>query len=178
MSDASSDEAGGGGGGGFPASAATAAASGREGVLPLSLGGLAPSDRAVSAGEEESDNGMQATDDFADAADGSSFPASAATTTAAATTGGVLPLSLGGLAPSDRAVSAGEEEHDNGTQENHDFAGAADGSSFPASAAAAAAGVLPKFHYFSRGSGPSIFVGLRSLTHAPIGSSRSRHRSW
>ena len=112
MSDASSDEAGGGGGGGFPASAATAAASGREGVLPLSLGGLAPSDRAVSAGEEESDNGMQATDDF------------------------------------------------------------------PASAAAAAAGVLPKFHYFSRGSGPSIFVGLRSLTHAPIGSSRSRHRSW
>jgi hypothetical protein len=99
MSDASSDEAGGGGGGGFPASAATAAASGREGVLPLSLGGLAPSDRAVSAGEEESDNGMQATDDFADAADGSSFPASAATTTAAATTGGELPLSLGGLAP-------------------------------------------------------------------------------
>ena len=123
MSDASSDEAGGGGRGGFPASDATAAAAGR---------------------------------------------------------GGVLPLSLGGLAPSDRAVSAGEEEHDNGTQENHDFAGAADGSIFPASAAAAAAaaGVLPKFPYFSRGSGPSILVGLRSLTHAPIGSSRSRHRSW
>ena len=121
MSDTSSDEAGGGGGGGFPASAATAAASGREGVLPLSLGGLAPSDRAVSAGEEETDNGRQ---------------------------------------------------------ETHDFAGAANSSSFPASAAAAAAGVLPKFHYFSRGSGPSIFVGLRSLTHAPIGSSRSRHRSW
>ena len=90
----------------------------------------------------------------------------------------VLPLSLGGLAPSDRAVSAGEEETDNGRQETHDFAGAANSSSFPASAAAAAAGVLPKFHYFSRGPGSSIFVGLRSLTHAPIGSSRSRHRSW
>ena len=92
----------------------------------------------------------------------------------------VLPLSLGGLAPSDRAVSAGEEEPDNGTQENHDFAGAADGSIFPASAAAAAAaaGVLPKFPYFSRGPGSSIFEGLRSMTHAPIGSSRSRRRSW
>ena len=169
MSDASSDEAGGGGRGGFPASDATAAAAGRGGVLPLSLGGLAPSDRAVSAGEEEHDNGTQENHDFAGAADGSIFPASAATTTAAATTGGVLPLSLGGLAPSDRAVSAGEEESDNGMQATDDF---------PASAAAAAAGVLPKFHYFSRGSGPSIFVGLRSLTHAPIGSSRSRHRSW